>query len=272
MQKNKVKYRKCDHSHHMRTENLHIGYGTTTVQSALNLSIRPGEMVCLLGRNGCGKSTLMRTLSGLQPALGGEVFLSQGDKEVTLRSLSANEQARMMALVLTERLSLDNTVVHDIVAMGRYPYTNLLGSLSSDDEDKVAVAMMQTGVTGMSNRTFNSLSDGEKQRVLIAKAIAQDTPLILLDEPTAHLDLPGRIQILLLLRQLAHDMQHSIIISTHELDLALQTADTIWLMGDGVITGTPKELVDNGSFTSTFQGNEFKLEAKNGRLNLTLTD
>ena len=195
----------------------------------------------MLGPNGCGKSTLLRTLAGLQPALGGEF---------------THCDAKSIALVLTERLSMDNTTVHDVVAMGRYPYTSFLGGLTAKDEEVIAEALRQVGFddASVANTMFNAHSDGEKQRILIAKALAQQTPLILLDEPTAHLDLPHRILILRLLRNLAHTQGKTVLISTHELDLALALGDRILLMTPrkGVQLDSAENLKKADAFTSAF--------------------
>ena len=195
----------------------------------------------MLGANGCGKSTLLRTLAGLQPALSGEYTRSD---------------AKHIALVLTERLSMENTTVHDVVAMGRYPYSSFLGGLSGEDEAIIAQALTQVGFadTKVGETMFNAHSDGEKQRILIAKAIAQQTPIILLDEPTAHLDLPHRILILRLLRQLAHEQGKTVLISTHELDLALALSDRILLMTPqkGIQLDTAENLKKTDAFTSAF--------------------
>ena len=217
----------------------------------------------MLGPNGCGKSTLLRTLAGLQPALGGEF---------------THCDAKNIALVLTERLSMDNTTVHDVVAMGRYPYTSFLGGLTGADERIIEAALQSVGfdalpftgeelcsiglpvavrrtLQGVGSSPFNAHSDGEKQRILIAKALAQQTPIILLDEPTAHLDLPHRILILRLLRSLAHEQGKTILISTHELDLALALSDRILLMSPharGVQLDTAENLKKTNAFTSAF--------------------
>lgn len=203
----------------------------------------------MLGPNGCGKSTLLRTLAGLQPALSGEYKIQN----------TASRPEKSVALVLTERLSMDNTTVHDVVAMGRYPYTSFLGGLSEQDERIIAESLEAVGFDLVAmNSTFspfNAHSDGEKQRILIAKALAQQTPIILLDEPTAHLDLPHRILILRLLRQLAHEQGKTVLISTHELDLALALSDRILLMspaGRGIQLDTPETLKKADAFTSAF--------------------
>ena len=220
------------------------------VQRNLCFSLHAGEMVCILGPNGCGKSTLLRTLAGLQPSLAGD-FAIQNSKFKTQNS--------SIALVLTERLSLDNTTVHDVVAMGRYPYTSFLGGLSAEDEAIISEALEAVGFQNskfkIQNSKFTSHSDGEKQRILIAKAIAQQTPNILLDEPTAHLDLPNRIRILQLLRRLAHEQGKTILISTHELDLAIQLSDRILLMTpqQGIMLDTAPNLRAQDAFTQAFQ-------------------
>ena len=225
------------------TNKLTIGYGSTVIQRDLTFSLNAGEMVCMLGPNGCGKSTLLRTLAGLQPALSGEY---------------THSDAKNIALVLTERLSMDNTTVHDVVALGRYPYSSFLDGLKKEDENIISESLRQVGFDNreslIENSFFNAHSDGEKQRILIAKALAQQTLIILLDEPTAHLDLPHRILILRLLRQLAHEQGKTILISTHELDLALALSDRILLMtpGKGIQLDTAENLKKANAFTSAF--------------------
>ena len=240
------------------TNNLTIGYRSgsgaeqpcgVVIQRDLTFSLLQGEMVCMLGPNGCGKSTLLRTLAGLQPALGGEYSVVESRK-------SKVESSKLIALVLTERLSMDNTTVHDVVALGRYPYSSFLDGLKPADEAIIAEALQQVGFknTDIANTFFNAHSDGEKQRILIAKALAQQTPIILLDEPTAHLDLPHRILILRLLRQLAHEQGKTILISTHELDLALALSDRILQMTprQGIQLDTAENLKKADAFTSAF--------------------
>ncbi len=244
------------------TNKLTIGYrfrtgasrpfGEAVVQSDLSFSLYEGEMVCMLGPNGCGKSTLLRTLAGLQPALRGEYRIQNTEYR----------PEKSVALVLTERLSMDNTTVHDVVALGRYPYTSFLDGLTDEDEAIIADSLQQVGFSapslegrdGVGFSFFNAHSDGEKQRILIAKALAQQTPIILLDEPTAHLDLPHRILILRLLRRLAHEQGKTILISTHELDLALALSDRILLMtpGRGVQLDTAENLKKADAFTAAF--------------------
>lgn len=254
------------------TNKLSIGYrhktgaghpsGEMVVQRDLSFSLYEGEMVCMLGPNGCGKSTLLRTLAGLQPALSGEFHYEVKNANYESRIKNKSNASKSIALVLTERLSLENTTVHDVVAMGRYPYTSFLGGMTDEDEQIIRGALEQVGFTSsseggieMGQTMFNAHSDGEKQRILIAKALAQQTPIILLDEPTAHLDLPHRILVLRLLRQLAHEQGKTILISTHELDLALALSDRILLMSPrcgGVQLETAENLKASGAFTSAF--------------------
>ena len=220
------------------------------VQADLTFSLYEGEMVCMLGPNGCGKSTLLRTLAGLQPAL-------EGTYQLSASSDLHQKAEKSVALVLTERMSMENTTVHDVVAMGRYPYTSFLDGLSDEDERIIKESLREVGFANaeeVSESFFNAHSDGEKQRILIAKALAQQTPIILLDEPTAHLDLPHRILVLRLLRQLAHEQGKTVLISTHELDLALTLSDRILLMtpGKGVQLDTAEELKKKDAFTLAF--------------------
>lgn len=249
--------------------NLTIGYSKkkndTIVQTALNLELKAGEMVCLIGQNGCGKSTLLRTLAGLQKPLSGKVLVQ--NKE--LSRIKIHEKAKLLALVLTDRVDIDSATVTDIVRMGRQPYCNWWGNLSADDTQMVTEAIAMVHLEHKAECYLNELSDGERQRVMIAKALAQDTPLILLDEPTAHLDLPNRVEIMLLLHKLAHQTGKSVIISTHELDIALQAADRIWLMTSaGVESGVPEDLVLQGHFHDAFQSKAYYFNSANGNFSM----
>lgn len=245
---------------------LNVGYGTTTIASNINASLREGELCCLLGPNGAGKSTLLRTLCGFQPPLGGEMLLD--NRKVT--QIEPREFSRLLGVVLTNRVSIPGMSVRDIVAMGRAPYTNYWGTLTAQDNDIIDDALQLCGIEALAKRESTTLSDGEHQKAMIAKAIAQQTPIILLDEPTAFLDFPSKVDTMLLLSNLAHQHGKSILISTHDLDLALQTSDSLWLMGvfnntiindksktkrqpeTRFLTGTPHSLAQNGSIQSLF--------------------
>ena len=255
----------------LQTTTLSIGYkkrkgNVLFIQQNLNLSVNQGEMVCLIGPNGCGKSTLIRSIAGLQPCFAGEIYI--GGKAISKQN--NQNRALLIGLVLTDKVDAGNLTVFDIVSIGRQPHTNWFGGLSEADEQRIREALEQVHLTPFAKRNFNELSDGEKQRVMIAKALVQDTSLIILDEPTAHLDLPNRVEIMLLLRNLAKQTQKAIILSTHELDLALQVADTIWLMqqNKGVIVGTPEDLILNGSFQQIFANRAFSFDEFTGNFNL----
>ena len=227
--------------------NLSIGYtikgGEKVVASQLNGAINSGKLTCLLGRNGVGKSTLLRTLSGFQPALGGDILL-QGNP---LTSYSDQELSRLIGVVLTEKPHVRNMTVHELVAMGRAPYTGFWGVLSKDDHRIVDESIQLVGIDSLRHRLIQSLSDGERQKVMIAKALAQQTPVIYLDEPTAFLDYPSKVELLQLLRRLAHDEQKTIFLSTHDVEISLQLADMLWLMASQQLhVGTPRELADKG--------------------------
>ncbi|GGF00036.1 ATP-binding protein [Hymenobacter cavernae] len=220
------------------------------VAGPLNLALQAGELVCLLGPNGAGKSTLMRTLAGLQPPLSGQVQIEQIDTQ----HISAAELARKLSIVLTDRVEAGNLTVQELVTLGRYPHTGWLGNLTAHDQAIVREALAATNTAQFATRRVATLSDGERQKVMLARALAQDTPVVLLDEPTAHLDLPNRVQLMRLLHQLARQTQKAILLSTHELDLALQAADRVWLLHDEgqLHAGVPEDLVLSGTFEVAF--------------------
>ncbi|HAG14904.1 MAG TPA: iron ABC transporter ATP-binding protein [Bacteroidales bacterium] len=238
----------------IETKNLSIGYVSKEkricVQKNLNLQLRKGEFCCLIGPNGVGKSTLLRTLSRQINLLDGEIFI----QKMALNSISNPILATKLSLVLTEKIQIPNLKVRELVEMGRFPYSGFWGNLSPDDNQKVDEAIQLVGIQELEQRNFDELSDGEKQKALIAKALAQDAPLILLDEPTAYLDFPSKMSILSALRRIAHTKQIGIILSTHDLELALKMADLIWLVpaNEKVQVGIPEDLVLNGSIGKTF--------------------
>ncbi|PJF21399.1 MAG: ABC transporter ATP-binding protein, partial [Phototrophicales bacterium] len=235
----------------LTTHNLTIGYTKTIIAHNLNLSLLRGELVCLLGPNGAGKSTLMRTLAAMHPPLSGEIRLMGQN----IRQLKHPDLATRLSVVLTDRPDTGQMCGYELVALGRHPYTNWSGRLTQQDQQIIQRALALTGATDLANQPVAQLSDGQRQKIMIARALAQDTPLILLDEPTAFLDLPRRVEIMRLLRQLARQTNRAILLSTHDLDLALRTADQLWLMAIGGIiqTGAPEDLVLNGAFQTVFQ-------------------
>ena len=195
----------------LKTNSLTIGYHnrgkTKTVQSDLNLAVDKGELVCLIGPNGSGKSTLLRTLAGLQQALSGKSYINNKD----IQDISLKERARLIALVLTDRIEVEHATVQSIIAMGRHPHTNWWGHVGDDTLQFVEEALEMMHLQDKAAQLITELSDGERQRVMIAKAFVQDTPIIILDEPTAHLDLPNRVEIMLLLHKMAHETGKTVI-------------------------------------------------------------
>ena len=213
------------------------------VASDLNATALPGTLTCLIGHNGTGKSTLLRTIARLQPSIDGRVLIGGND----ISTLKPTRLSRMLSIVLTSRPDVRNMTVEELVALGRAPYTGFWGRLSADDRRIVRHSIESVGITAMAERRVCTLSDGEMQKVMIAKSLAQQTPVILLDEPTAFLDFPGKIDLMLLLQRLAHEERKTILLSTHDLETALQTADRLWLLADGALhDGTPHELADQG--------------------------
>jgi iron complex transport system ATP-binding protein len=234
---------------------LSIGYyypgGSSIILAKhLNLNINRGQVIGLLGPNGSGKSTLLRTLSGLQPAIAGSIKV-MGQ---IVKSNQVRQTARMLSVVLTDRIDVRNLTVFELVSMGRYPYSDWFGRSDSVGNELIENSLYQVRMQGYADRYFNELSDGEQQRALLAKALVQDTPLIVLDEPTAHLDLPNRISIMRLLRTLADETGKCILFSSHDLDLAVHTADHLWLLQKNgrLIEGEPLGLMNGVAFEETF--------------------
>lgn len=216
-------------------DNLTIGYRNKVIAGPLDGQLRGRELVCVIGRNGLGKSTFLRTLAGLQPPLSGDVRWQDGDSTVSCRSLGKDEMARIFSVVLTEQPDAVNLTVHDVVAMGRMPYTGFFGSLGADDEEMVGQALSLTGMSAFAHRDISTLSDGERQKIMIARAIAQHTPVMLLDEPTAFLDYESKKTTMAMLHAIATDMDKLVVVSTHDLDIALRHADRfVTIGGDGL--------------------------------------
>lgn len=250
----------------IRLDNLSIGYRTKndvkTVAGGISTAIVGGELTCLLGANGVGKSTLLRTLSAFQPKLGGSIYV-EGREIETYRD---KELARIIGVVLTEKPDVQNMTVRELVSLGRSPYTGFWGTCSTRDYEIVDEAIAMTGITELTHRMVSTLSDGERQKVMIAKALAQQTPVIYLDEPTAFLDFPSKVETMQLLHRICHETGKTIFLSTHDMELALQTADTIWLMdrGKGITTGTPEDLSLDGSLASFFARKGISFDPQTG--------
>ena len=243
-----------ENKYRIKTTNLSIGYSSkkkiTTIASNLNITLPEANMVCLLGKNGIGKSTLLRTLTKVQPELNGSIYINSKN----LSTLNNLELSKTLSLVLTERLPDSNLTVFELVALGRQPYTNWVGKLTEADLTIINDALEQTNTSHLAHTNYYQLSDGQLQKVLIARALAQNTNIILLDEPTAHLDIHQTIETFTLLKKLAAKFQKTVIISTHEINLALQLADVLWLMTpNNFIAGTTEKLIENGSLNQLFE-------------------
>jgi len=246
----------------LETKNLTIGYGEKVIAQNLNLTAHTNEIICLIGQNGVGKSTLLRTLSNLQSSLSGDIKIEKKD----IKELHPQELARILGIVTTEKIGASNMTVRELVTLGRYPYSNWLGRVSSSDQEKIDQAIAQCRIDYLADKKVGDLSDGQRQKVMIARVLTQDTKIILLDEPTAHLDLINRAEIMRLLSEIKE--KKSIIISTHELPLSMQFADKLWLMNfnQPLISGTPEDLAISGKINQSFYENEFEIDVLTGKV------
>jgi iron complex transport system ATP-binding protein len=254
----------------LKTSNLTIGYKskkeTVTIAENLNLNLSSGKLISLIGANGIGKSTLLRTITGIQQPLSGNVFLN--DKNIS--TYKPLELAQNLSLVLTEKLPPSNLSVFELVALGRQPYTNWIGSLTQTDIKKVHEAMELTQIEHLAAKKHYEISDGQLQKVLIARALAQDTPLIILDEPTTHLDLLHKVSLFKLLKKLTQETQKCILFSTHDIDLAIQLSDEMIIMTpETVVQDQPCNLISNGSFATLFKDEHIIFDAEKGKFIIT---
>ncbi|GAA4239007.1 ABC transporter ATP-binding protein [Postechiella marina] len=250
----------------LKTENLSIGYASkkskTIVASNINIELQQGELVGLIGGNGIGKSTLLKTLTRVQKPLNGSIFINNN----ALAKFEALELAKAMSLVLTEQISSKNLSVIELVALGRQPYTNWVGNLSKNDKNIINKALQQTNIEGLKSKKCFELSDGQLQKAMIARALAQDTNLIILDEPTTHLDMYHKAYVLKLLQKLAKETNKTILFSSHEVDLAIQLCDKLIVMtNNNVVTDTPCNLIKKGVFNTLFPKNLISFDEKTGR-------
>ncbi len=236
-----------------------LGYGERLLFEDTDLGFGWGEFTALVGRNGTGKSTLLRTIAGLQKPLRGQIVVDGRP----LPELEPRRIASLISFVSTDEVRVTNLRVADVVGLGRAPYTNWIGRLSDDDRAHVERALGLVGMSAFATKSMDTLSDGERQRVMIARALAQDTPIILLDEPTAFLDLPNKYEICLLLRELAHKQGKSIIFSTHDLGIALELCDTLAMICDGRFCyGTAAQLVERNEIQQLFTGTSLRFDER----------
>lgn len=260
-----------DQEYPLQLRDISLGYtsggNTKTVASGVSASLDRGGLTCLLGPNGAGKSTLLRTLTGLLRPLAGTIEINGS----SLESYSSSELSKLVSVVLTDRFNLPDMTARQLVALGRSPYTGFWGRLSDNDEREVDEVMALTGITDLALRSVDTLSDGERQKVMIAKALAQHTPIILLDEPTAFLDYPSKVETMSLLHTLAAERGKTILLTTHDVEIALQLADRIWMLGNGVfVDGTPEDMMLSGRLAEFFCSPAITFDASTATFRIAL--
>lgn len=255
-----------DNKNILTTSNLSIGYKTknaeNTIAKNLNIILSNGKLISIVGANGIGKSTLLRTLTGIQKPLSGNVFLNDKD----IQTYDWVELAQNLSVVLTEKLPSSNLTIFELIALGRQPYTNWIGKLSTNDLKKVNNAIKLTQIEHLSDKKHFEISDGQLQKVLIARALAQDTPLIILDEPTTHLDLLQKVSVFKLLKKLVKETNKCILFSTHDIDLAIQLSDEMIVMTETTFEqDEPCNLISKGVFDTLFENENITFDSKKGR-------
>ena len=250
----------------LSTSNLSIGYKTKSstiiIAKNLNVNLREGKLIALIGANGIGKSTLLRTITGIQKPISGTVLLN----EKNIHELNSLTLAQNLSVVLTEKLPPSNLTVWELIALGRQPYTNWIGKLTAKDISKVNEAIELTQIGHLKSKMHYEISDGQLQIVLIARALAQDTPLIILDEPTTHLDLLHKVVLFKLLKKLTQETGKCILFSTHDIDMAIQLSDEMIIMTpETVVQDQPCNLILKGSFSSLFQDEHIVFDSEKGK-------
>ncbi|MEM8520729.1 ABC transporter ATP-binding protein [Flavobacterium sp. PL12] len=250
----------------LQASKISIGYTSkkhnTVIASDIDLSLKKGKLISLIGANGIGKSTLLRTITGIQKTISGTVLL----KEVNIHELDALTLAKNLSVVLTEKLPPSNLTVFELIALGRQPYTNWIGKLTAEDITKVNEAMELTQITHLADKKHFEISDGQLQKVLIARALAQDTPLIILDEPTTHLDLLHKVSLFKLLKKLTKETDKCILFSTHDIDMAIQLSDEMIIMTtETVIQDEPCNFIAKGSFSRLFNDEHIVFDPEKGK-------
>tara|TARA_R110000868_G_scaffold36900_4_gene130512 strand:- start:16016 stop:16798 length:783 start_codon:yes stop_codon:yes gene_type:complete len=250
----------------LKTSNLSIGYShkkeKTVIASNINFSLERGKLISLIGANGVGKSTLLRTITGIQKPLSGSISLN----EKNIQDLDVLTLAQNLSVVLTEKLPPSNLTVFELIALGRQPYTNWIGKLTELDIKKVNEAMELTQINHLATKKHYEISDGQLQKVLVARALAQDTPLIILDEPTTHLDLLHKVALFKLLKKLTQETQKCILFSTHDIDMAIQLSDEMIIMTpETVLQDQPCNFISKGSFNTLFKDEHIIFDSQKGK-------
>lgn len=250
----------------LQTSKISIGYSNkkeqTIIASDIDITLERGKLIALIGANGVGKSTLLRTITGIQKTISGTVFLN----EKNVHQMNALALAKNLSLVLTEKLPPSNLTVFELVALGRQPYTNWIGTLTDEDTEKVNQALALTQIEHLTSKKHYEISDGQLQKVLVARALAQDTPLIILDEPTTHLDLLHKVALFKLLKKLTQETQKCILFSTHDIDMAIQLSDEMIIMTpETVVQDEPCNFISKGSFNTLFKDEHIVFDATKGK-------
>lgn len=242
----------------LRSVNLSIGYDQKLIAKGLELELNPGKLVCLIGQNGVGKSTLLRTLAGLQEPIEGQVTLGHEP----IDRIDRKDLARSIGVITTDKIGMSNMSVRELVALGRFPYTNWMGTEKEEDRLKIQESIDRCKINYIEQAKLGRLSDGQFQKAMVARALAQDTQFILMDEPTAHLDVVNRLDMFALFSEIVSQTQKSILVSTHELDLSLQFADELWLMdfNQPLVSGSPQSLIDEGAISKIFHHDEYEID------------
>jgi iron complex transport system ATP-binding protein len=250
----------------LSTTNLEIGYTSAvkngkSVYQNINVKARQGELIAVIGPNGIGKSTLLRSIAGLQNTVNGNILLNSK----SINNYSRHELAKLISFVSTDIIRVNNMKVFDLVALGRFPHTNWLGNLKDDDRKLIGEAIDGVGLVDLANKNINEISDGERQRAMIARTLAQDTEMVVLDEPTAFLDIPNKYEIIHLLNNLSKNRKKTIIFATHDLNIAIYETDLIWLMlPAGISEGSPEDLILNGALDKIFGSEELYFDTGKG--------
>jgi len=254
-----------DQQVNITVRNLSVGYKKgkkmVAIKEGINVNAHAGELIALIGSNGIGKSTLLCTLTGFQKALSGEILLNDRN----LNSFPIKELARVLSFVSTEAIRVQNLRVWELLSMGRYPYTNLIGTLTEEDNNIIKRAIKQVGLNGYEDRMIDQISDGERQRAMIARTLVQNTPLIILDEPTAFLDIRNKYEIIHLLHDFVRNENKTVLFSTHDLNISTSEVDKIWLMlDDKVVEGAPEDLILAGNFDQMFHSDKVYFNGESG--------
>ncbi|MGG7033587.1 MAG: ABC transporter ATP-binding protein [Flavobacterium sp.] len=254
--------------HHTILECKNIGIGYTTkkepivVAQNIDLTLQYGKLITLIGANGIGKSTLLRTITGIQKTISGTVLLQEQD----VHQMGSLDLAQKLSVVLTEKLPPSNLTVFEVIALGRQPYTNWIGKLTEEDIAQVQQAMELTQISHLAEKKHYEISDGQLQKVLVARALSQNTPLIVLDEPTTHLDLLHKVALFKLLKKLTHETGKCVLFSTHDIDLAIQLSDEMIIITPGlVVQDTPCNLIEKGCFNTLFKDENIVFDSEKGK-------